>query len=290
MNGGGEWVKDYDFGYTTDGLSNPVSMMVGAGETVHIPTKDALIRPGYIFNGWATSEYNAAHGWVTYPTYDEDGNVVNLYTMPEHDVTFYAVWTIRTYNVHYATGTGTYIGVQKFTYNDTGLLPSPNPVWPGYTFNNWYTEDNSNQSYGDVPHGDRVYNSTHLYEILPNEEVTDIIIYAWFVPGYANIYYFVDQQFQGGTLTNMRDSGISAFDGVPTGSTAVPDAGYEFIGWYDAKGRLVGTEAKFVPTKSPDTAWLDGTVYYARFQYKQYSIIFNNNNARAACLPARCLR
>lgn len=128
LNGGGEWVKDYDFGYTTDGLSNPVSMMVGAGETVHIPTKDALVRPGYIFNGWATSEYNAAHGWVTYPTYDEDGNVVNLYTMPEHDVTFYAVWTIRTYNVHYATGTGTYIGVQKFTYNDTGLLPSPNPV------------------------------------------------------------------------------------------------------------------------------------------------------------------
>ena len=280
LNGGGEWVKDYDFGYTTDGVSDPVSMMVGAGETVHIPTKDALIRPGYIFNGWATSEYNAAHGWVTYPTYDEDGNVVNLYTMPEHDVTFYAVWTIRTYNVHYATGTGTYIGVQKFTYNDTGLLPSPNPVWPGYTFNNWYTEDNSNQSYGDVPHGDRVYNSTHLYEILPNEEVTDIIIYAWFVPGYANIYYFVDQKFQGGTLTNMRDSGISAFDGVPTGSTAVPDAGYEFIGWYDAKGRLVGTEAKFVPTKSPDTAWLDGTVYYARFQYKQYSIIFNNNNGQ----------
>lgn len=142
-----------------------------------------------------------------------------------------------------------------------------------------------------MPHGDRVYNSTHLYEILPNEEVTDIIIYAWFVPGYANIYYFVDQQFQGGTLTNMRDSGISAFDGVPTGSTAVPDAGYEFIGWYDAKGRLVGTEAKFVPTKSPDTAWLDGTVYYARFQYKQYSIIFNNNNGQGGpAHPACCLR
>ena len=45
LNGGGEWVKDYDFGYTTDGVSDPVSMMVGAGETlslIHISLADSV--------------------------------------------------------------------------------------------------------------------------------------------------------------------------------------------------------------------------------------------------------
>mgnify|MGYP000779635550 FL=1 len=51
------------------------------------------------------------------------------------------------------------------------------------------------------------------------------------------------------------------------------------MGWYDAKGNLVGTEPTFVPTKNPDEAWLDGTVYYARFLYKQYIIVFESNEA-----------
>lgn len=103
LMGGGTWKEDFDFGFPRQDDTLPVKLTVGAGEIVTVPTKDAIDRAGWMFEGWATSLEDHEKHIVTYPGYDENGNVFTDFEMPEHDVTLYAVWTQREYRVHYAT-------------------------------------------------------------------------------------------------------------------------------------------------------------------------------------------
>lgn len=50
---------------------------------------------------------------------------------------------------------------------------------------------------------------------------------------------------------------------------------YKFVGWYDNKsctGTPISTNATYVPTKEADKLWVDGTTYYAKFEYNLTSL------------------
>lgn len=76
----------------------------------------------------------------------------------------------------------------------------------------------------------------------------------------------------GGSVTRDAETLIRT-TGVAQGSTAKPDDGYKFVGWYnDAKctGEPVSTEATFVPPKV-DGVYADAT-YYAKFELDVFDL------------------
>ena len=74
-----------------------------------------------------------------------------------------------------------------------------------------------------------------------------------------------------GSVSPTSETGIGAVNGTPAGSTAaVSGNNYRFIGWFDNEactGDPLTTDAAFVPTKDEGELWVDGTTYYAKFDY-----------------------
>lgn len=70
---------------------------------------------------------------------------------------------------------------------------------------------------------------------------------------------------------------VKVLSGTATGSTAEASSNYyKFVGWYSdedcTKENLLSTDAKYVPTKNENTTWVDGTTYYAKFEYNLTSL------------------
>ncbi|MBQ2785755.1 MAG: InlB B-repeat-containing protein [Oscillospiraceae bacterium] len=78
----------------------------------------------------------------------------------------------------------------------------------------------------------------------------------------------------GGTVSPGSNT-LGMVYGTTAGSTATPEnETYRFVGWYaDWEGKeLLSTDAKFVPTKEANEKWIDGTTYYAKFEYNLTSL------------------
>lgn len=61
---------------------------------------------------------------------------------------------------------------------------------------------------------------------------------------------------------------VKHLTGLAVGSTAVPGSAYKLVGWYSdpACTQLVSNDPKYIPSR-PSTGWVDGTTYYALFDY-----------------------
>lgn len=77
-----------------------------------------------------------------------------------------------------------------------------------------------------------------------------------------------------GTVTPTFEN-LKVLTGTAQGSTATANENFRFVGWYtdaactqavtSSDGTLAGT--KFIPAKAEDAVWVDGTTYYAKFEY-----------------------
>ena len=69
---------------------------------------------------------------------------------------------------------------------------------------------------------------------------------------------------------------LKVLTGKASGSVAKPSSSvYKFVGWYDNEnctGDPLSTDATYVPTKSDDALWVDGTTYFALFEYNLTSL------------------
>lgn len=77
-----------------------------------------------------------------------------------------------------------------------------------------------------------------------------------------------------GTVTPGSES-LAIISGVASGSVATASGnGYKFVGWYsDADCEdLLETDAIYVPVKDDGALWVDGTTYYAKFEYDLTSL------------------
>ncbi len=70
---------------------------------------------------------------------------------------------------------------------------------------------------------------------------------------------------------------LKVLSGTAQGSTATAAEGYRFVGWYSDEGCTVvlSTDAKYVPTKEEDAAWVDKTTYYAKFELAEVILTIN---------------
>ena len=86
----------------------------------------------------------------------------------------------------------------------------------------------------------------------------------------VNLNYEVVGPIGCGTVTPESES-VKVSTGKANGSTATASSNiYKFVGWYSNKactGEPLSTDPKWVPTKADGTLWVDGTTYYAKFEY-----------------------
>lgn len=89
-----------------------------------------ITREGYFLEGWYTSDDGGQtldSKWYFYS-----------YVVTE-DVTLYANWSLRQYNLTYQNGDGSIIQVVPYLYQ-TPIAPVTDPVLPGYVFDGWYLD------------------------------------------------------------------------------------------------------------------------------------------------------
>ncbi len=114
-------------------------------------------------------------------------------------------------------------------------------------------------------------------------EVTLNIITFYYTENEVTINYVVDGPTGCGTvdLNDGETTGkltatsetVKVLSGTALGALAEETNNtYKFIGWYDAEGNLLSENADYKPTKGDGTAWVDGTTYYAKFEYNLTSM------------------
>jgi hypothetical protein len=91
---------------------------------------NGFAKAGNTFLGWSTSSS------ATTPTYSNGQSVLNLTSTPNDIITFYAVWSVNSYNLTYNANGGTGgSGPVSTVYNSA--LSAPTVTKTGYTFTGW---------------------------------------------------------------------------------------------------------------------------------------------------------
>lgn len=152
------------------------------------PTKD-----GYSFIGWYEDEL------LTVPYV--------FSTMPSHDFTVYASWSVNSYNLSFETFEGTSIPMVTQDYG-TQLVAPENPTKDGYTFDGWYEDSDCTIPY--------VFTSMPSY---------DFTVYA----KWTAIIYTISFESNGGSSVESISQAYGTEVSAPSDPTK---DGYDFNGWY----------------------------------------------------------
>ncbi len=257
----GSWiVNSYTILYNSAGGSAVDSQTYNVTTDVTLaaaPTKD-----GYKFDGWALS--TAVNTWDA----DTYGASENVGSGKYGNITLVAQW-IPQYRYELAFDTNTTDTVTGMPGNMavTGWLDSATyqyswsgePSRANYTFKGWSANK-------DAAAGDRISNCTMTGTPAATETVT---LYAIWEENTVTIQYKVDGA--GGTVSPGSQT-VKVKTGMPS-STATASSNYNFLGWYDASGKQLSTQATFTPAQNNGV--YEAAVYYARFQRKTGSLIIN---------------
>ena len=87
----------------------------------------------------------------------------------------------------------------------------------------------------------------------------------------VSLKYEIVGEAGAGILSQMSEN-ISAISGIPNGSYPTPSQNFHFVGWFTDEdcttpvdSSWVDASNKLIPQKADGTVWVDGTVYYAKF-------------------------
>ena len=238
----------YKITYDLDGGTDPGNPVGFNSGNLPITLKDPT-KLGYQFTGWYDVDKNTNQG-TSYKIRNQTGTNSNY---RNHNLK--ALWERITY-----TATLDYNG-GEYESGDTGTSISYNiedpftlPVLrkPGYSFAGWSVsiEDtatsnwDANTFYTGEQSG--LYGNVDLIAQWKERDVT--VTYA---------------AGEGGTVSPESEV-LPQETGVAQGSTAKANPGYKFIGWYDEKDTLVGSDLTFVPEKV-DGLYIEAT-YTAKFK------------------------
>ncbi|MBP5582750.1 MAG: InlB B-repeat-containing protein, partial [Bacteroidales bacterium] len=184
------------------------------GTTVVLPSD--VTKTGYTFDGWYTDEAFSNEA------------VLAILSTDLGDKTFYANWTKNSYGVTFVTNEGVISEEQNIgTYEyGTGITLPTEVSKEGYTFFGWYT--NSSFIGGSVT------------SVLPSETGDKTFYAKWIVNEYK---VSADYDMVMGTVTG---DGYFEYKS-PATLKAVPNDGYEFVGWND--NEVTDARIQFVVTK-----------------------------------------
>ena len=131
-------------------------------------------------------------------------------------------------------------------------LPASAFTRPGCDFAGWAT----------MPDGDVAYYDQQTIFLKEN-----ITLYAvWREKKVSLSYRSADERM--GSVSQAAETLWAISDTEAAGSTAQPNSGYQFMGWYDAQGNLLSENLTYVPQQTGGV-WREAT-YYARFAKIRY--------------------
>lgn len=153
-------------------------------------------RVGYTFNGWYdNSNFNGA----------SISEITQL-----GDVTLYAKWSIKTFNVTFQSNCDIEVPSLSINYND--LILKPNISRVGYQLTGWYTNSNL----------------TNLWDFTSDCIIDNTILYAGWKPiRYSINYYLTDGVIEGDYPTEYTIESEEIILVSPI------KEGYTFVGWYN---------------------------------------------------------
>ena len=220
---------------------------------------EAPSRTGYSFDGW----YTAAEGGI---------QITEDTLMPAGDVTYYAHWTVCSYQATFDANGGETPVPSVITRNYGEALGTlPVSARAGHTFNGWYTEKDG---------GIQVTDTTTM----PAGNVT---YYAhWTI-----LSYTVTLDPQGGTIASWAGGNQSGTAWLKTythgsqlGTLPTPArSGYSFEGWYDQQAGGAKIDSSYTVTGS-----IILFAHWTKIQYTVNMIITGEAYADQGCtIPAR---
>lgn len=111
------------------------------------------------------------------------------------------------------------------------------------------------------------------------------IITFYYTEKQATINYVVVGPTGCGTVTPTSET-LKVLTGAAQGSTAKASSNsYKFVGWYSdsscTEENKLSTDAKYTPTKEADVAWVDGTTYYAKFEWNVADLTITKTGAES---------
>lgn len=229
------------------------------------------LQPGYSFEGWYTDASCSAESKVT-SGLSEGGMKL---TPQKKDglykgATYYAKVVENKVTINYeAVGLD---GIEDFggVSNDSETIAAATGTAAGsraraeegYRFIGWF--DNA-QGTGTAVSTDAELvpqkNSDGIYE--------NSTYYAVFAEKNVTINYVIDGDDGCGSLTREAETVLVKRDNAE-GSAATANDNYNFIGWYDADGKQLTTDATFTPAKV--NGFNVAATYYAKFVEKQATV------------------
>jgi len=177
--------------------ANPATYTIlDAAITLVDPEKE-----GHTFNGWF-----ADAGFTTASNTIPAGSTGNK--------TFYAKWTINSYNITLDVNGGDALTQTTYTYNFAATLALPTPVRLGYDFDGWETAEGV--AYGNG-------------NIMPAQDLA--LIAQWDLKTYQVIYY----TFKADITNPDKLPAVSNYNlGQTVNQQSVSNPGYTFDGWFNA--------------------------------------------------------
>ena len=167
------------------------------------------------------------------------------------------------YKIQFDANCDSFTGSTKsmpMTYGKSANLTANGYRRDGYRFIGWATSGN----------GDIVYRDKATVSNLSDTDGDTVTLYAvWDELDHATISYIVEP-VGSGSVTRTSES-LNPETGISEGSKAVPNEGYEFIGWYIGD-TLVTKNDELIPQK-PQDGWKT-TTYTAMFKKKTFTVTF----------------
>ena len=189
------------------------------------------------------------------------------------------------------------VATYSFHHTEDSTITLNSPEKPGYTFVGWfyYQDVSQNANWGIEPayvdtgkdYGDLDFKNTdgkaETIAFLPvaddgkcylEVEATnfgDLTLIAKFEQDSAQLNYVVvgPEGTTPGTVDPTSETILVATENTANGSTATAEKHFRFVGWYSDENctNQVSTELTYAPTKENDALWIDGTTFYAKFEW-----------------------
>lgn len=232
-------------------------------ETDETITVEAKPKTGFTFEGW----YDASGNLVT-------TNTVYSYTETSESVnTYYARFSGSVTQIYirqvkngdsWDNVTDDKIGTlsrEEFTDAPGKQISSVATAGTGYKFLGWYDAD------GNKVSGDMLNKNDPT--IISYETTVDATYYARFAKTYTVYFKAQTKQADGSFKTENVGGQVSVssaadVEGATVTSNASANSGAKFLGWYDASGNQLSTNAAYSPKI---TTTNNGVTYYARFEF-----------------------
>jgi uncharacterized repeat protein (TIGR02543 family) len=238
--------------YDSKGGSSVTSVSTVTGGSISsAPT--APTKAGYTFAGWSLTDGGSA---VTFSL--AHGKTANF--------SLYALWTANSYVLTYVYNSATSdtsTATSSFTTGGTAIT-LPTPTRTGYTFGNWFSDDQFTTLIGA---GGAGYS--------PNGTSLTPTAYAKWTGINRTVTYSATTAESGAVPTDSANYLIGASVTIQgnTGSLARP--GYTFVGWTFASD---GTGA-VLNSGNTYTTQTSNMIFYAKWSANTYTVTYNKNGA-----------